>query len=79
MPVVLIRARGVCGQLSTWQASDTIGQRMTDISGIISNLFGPQEVQDWQTYASSFPAGTTLEELRDFLWADTDEQQAALL
>jgi len=75
----LNRARGVCGQLSTWQASDTIGQRMTDISGIISNLFGPQEVQDWQTYASSFPAGTTLEELRDFLWADTDEQQAALL
>lgn len=75
----LNRARGVCSQLSTWQAADMIGQRMADMSAIISNLFGQQETQNWQTYASSFPAGTTLEELRDFLWADTDEQQATLL
>jgi superfamily I DNA/RNA helicase len=75
----LNRARGICGQLLTWQAADTIGQRLADISGIINNMFGQQEVLDWQTYASSFPAGTTLEELRDFLWADTDEQQGALL
>lgn len=52
---------------------------MAGISAIISNLFGQQETQNWQTYALSFPGGTTLEELRDFLWADTDEQQAALL
>jgi len=75
----LNRARGVCGQLSTWQSADTIGQRMADISAIINSLFGPQEVQIWQAYALSLPAGMTLEELRDFLWADTDEQQAALL
>lgn len=69
----------MCGQLSSWRCNDTVGQRITDISAIINDLFGQQEVDDWQTYASSFPVGTTLEELRDFLWADTDEQQAALL
>jgi DNA helicase-2/ATP-dependent DNA helicase PcrA len=52
---------------------------VADISGIVSNLFGPRDLQAWQNYASSLPSGITLEELRDFLWADTDEQQAALL
>jgi len=75
----LNRARSVCAQLSTWQTAETIGQRMADISVIINDLFGQKEVQNWQTYASSFPTGTTLEELRDFLWTDTDEQQSALL
>jgi len=75
----LNRARSVCGQLSTWQSADTIGQRIADISAIINSLFGPQDVQIWQAYALLLPAGMTLEELRDFLWADTDEQQAALL
>ena len=75
----LNRARNVCGQLSTWQSIDTVGQRIVDISAIINTFFGQQEVQIWQTYASSFLAGTTLEELRDFLWADTDEQQVTLL
>jgi superfamily I DNA/RNA helicase len=72
-------ARGICTQLSTWLEADTIEQRMADISAIINNLFGQQEAQNWQTYASSFPTGTILEELRDLLWADTDEQQDALL
>jgi DNA helicase-2/ATP-dependent DNA helicase PcrA len=72
-------ARGICGQTSQWQSNDTIGHRMADVSMIINNMFGQREVQEWQNYASSFPTGTTLEELRDFLWADTDEQQAALL
>jgi DNA helicase-2/ATP-dependent DNA helicase PcrA len=75
----LDRARWICDRLSTWQTGDTIDQRMEDVSVIISDLFGQQDAQAWQTYASSFPTGTTLEELRDFLWADTDEQQDVLL
>lgn len=75
----LSRARGLVGQLSTWQAADTLGQRTADIATIVSGVYGQQEAQAWQTYAGALPQGTTLEELRDFLWADTDEQQAALL
>lgn len=73
------RARTICAQVSTWQASDTVGQRMADIAQIVSTTFGVQEAQEWQTYASLLPHGATLEELRDFLWADTDEQQTTLL
>lgn len=75
----LHRARTVCGQVTGWQPGETLGQRTTDIAGIVSSVFGAQEAQAWQAYASSLPQGATLEELRDFLWADTDEQQAGLL
>jgi DNA helicase-2/ATP-dependent DNA helicase PcrA len=75
----LNRARAICGQVSTWQASDTLAQRTADIAGIVTNVLGAGDAQAWQTYAASLLPGTTLEELRDFLWADTDEQQAALL
>ncbi|HIE47440.1 TPA: ATP-dependent helicase [Candidatus Bipolaricaulota bacterium] len=73
------RARGICSQISTWQDGDAMGQRIPDISRVINDLYGQQAVQEWESYASSFPAGTTLQELRDLLWADTDEQQASLL
>jgi len=75
----LNRACSTCGQISTWNIHDTLDQRMSEIVAIITNLFGTVEVQSWLNYASLLPTGTTLEELRDFLWADTDEQQAKLL
>ena len=45
----------------------------------MANILGGAEAQTWQTYANALPAGMTLEELRDYLWADTDEQQTVLL
>lgn len=75
----LNQARGICGQVSSWQASDQLAQRTVDIAAILTNVLGAGDAQAWQNYAASLPSGTTLEELRDFLWADTDEQQAALL
>lgn len=75
----LNRARTLVSQLSTWQSGDTLAQRSADIAGIVSGVFGAQEAQAWQTFAATVPQGSTLEELRDFLWTDTDEQQDALL
>ncbi|MEX0804440.1 MAG: ATP-dependent helicase [Candidatus Binatia bacterium] len=69
----------ICRQVSSWQATDQLAQRISDIAAILSNVLGPAETQAWQNYVTALPSGTTLEELRDFLWADTDEQQAALL
>jgi DNA helicase-2/ATP-dependent DNA helicase PcrA len=77
--VALSRARAICGQVATWQSADTLGQRTQDIDGIVTNVLGSAGAQGWQNYATSLPSGATLEELRDFLWADSDEQQAALL
>jgi len=75
----LNRARALTGQVSAWQAGETLGQRTADLAGIVTSVFGVQEAQAWQAYAAALPQGATLEELRDFLWADTDEQQAGLL
>jgi len=73
------RARNLVNQLSTWQTGDTIGQRTADVAGIVTAVIGPQEAQAWETFAATLPQAATLEELRDFLWADTDEQQSALI
>lgn len=72
-------ARALVGKFSSWQADDTLAQRTSDIAGIVMEVLGGQEAQVWQTFVAKLPSGATLEELRDFLWADTDEQQNALL
>jgi DNA helicase-2/ATP-dependent DNA helicase PcrA len=69
----LNRARAICAQLQSWQKMDTVGQRLTDLTTIVSGVFGASEGQVWQTYANALPADMTLAELRDYLWADTDD------
>ena len=71
--------RNICSQIQGWQANDTISQRMADIASIVLGAFGASDVQTWKTYATKLPANMILKELRDYLWADTDEQQAAIL
>lgn len=75
----LNNARALCSQIRGWQTSDTVGQRIADVVAVVASIFGPAEAQIWQAYATTLPSGTSLQELRDYLWADTDEQQAALL
>jgi DNA helicase-2/ATP-dependent DNA helicase PcrA len=72
-------ARAVCARISGWAPTDTLTHRSIDILDILSNIFGQQEVQAWQSQIVHLPQDITLEELRDYLWADTDEQQASLL
>lgn len=75
----LNHARNVCASIAGWLSDDTLTVRSSDISNIISTVFGQQEVQEWVSQVSDLPQEITLEELRDYLWADTDEQQEALL
>ncbi|GIL06877.1 MAG: DNA helicase [Betaproteobacteria bacterium] len=72
-------ARALCAQLQGWQASDTVGQHLAAIANNLTAIFSPADGQAWQAFGSALPAGMTLEELRDYLWADTDEQQSAIL
>lgn len=78
-PLVLEHARSLCARISDWLPSDTFAERCGEISDIILNVFGQQSVQVWLAQVAHLPEGITLEELRDYLWADTDEQQASLL
>ena len=75
----LERARSVVAQVEPWLSADTLAQRTAEIEGIVTTVFDVQEAQAWQAFAATLPSGATLEEVRDFLWADTDEQQSAIL
>lgn len=73
------QARQVCADISAWQRTDTLLLRLAGISAILNATFSAAEAQQWQIYAAPLPQEMMIEELRDWLWADTDEQQASVL
>jgi len=75
----LNHARQVCAHVGGWQRNDTLQMRSADIAAILTTTFSAAEAQKWQNYAAPLPADMALEELRDWLWADTDEQQMTVL
>jgi hypothetical protein len=75
----LNRARAACRQIVGWQSTDTLNQRGVEISQIISNAFTLAEAIAWETYVADLPQDINIGELRDWLWADTEEQQATVL
>jgi len=72
-------ARQVRADISGWQVNDTLQIRLAEISAILNTTFSVAEAQNWQAFAANLPQDATLEELRDWLWADTDEQQISVL
>lgn len=75
----LNHARQVCSQIAAWSRADTLAARSPDISAILTAAFSAAEAQLWQNYAAGLPPAMRLEELRDWLWADNDEQQITVL
>ena len=75
----LNQARGICAQLTGWSGADTLAQKDGDLITTITQTFGAAAAGQWVNFAAHLPPDTTLEELRDYLWADNDEQQAKIL
>ena len=75
----LNHARDVCVQIAGWSANDTLALRSAEISTILAASFDAAAVQEWQQYSATLPIDMNLEELRDWLWADNDEQQMIVL
>lgn len=75
----LNHARQVCAHIGTWQQTDVLQARRADIADLLEEVFNPAEAQNWLDYAASLPVDMTMDELRDWLWADTDEQQMTVL
>lgn len=73
------QARAICAQLTGWIATDTLAQRSGDLIATLTGTFGAAEAGQWANFTAHLPPDTTLEELRDYLWADNDEQQARIL
>ena len=75
----LNRARAISAQIGAWQPQDTFAMRLADITTILNQSLRPQDAQALQPFAASLPGDITLQELRDFIWSDNDEQQAAIV
>ncbi len=69
--------RSLIESLGGWEASDTLGQRLAGIREMILGECG--ECDDLLDTLSTLPDGVLLEELRDYIWADNDEQSALVL
>jgi superfamily I DNA/RNA helicase len=75
----LANAQNNCGLIAAWQPTDTLAQRNADIQGVLLAILGPNAQQEWISATSNLQQDITLEELRDYLCADTDEQESAIL
>lgn len=73
------QARGICAQQMGWTTADTLAQRNGDLIAVLTGTFGAAEAATWVSSTAHLPIDITLEELRDYLWADNDEQQARIL
>ena len=49
------------------------------MTAIATDTLSAADAQRWIDFAAQFPPDMTLEELRDFMWADNDEQQATIM
>jgi DNA helicase-2/ATP-dependent DNA helicase PcrA len=72
-------ARTTCSAISHWQLTDTIVQRSNELYTLLQSVFGQADADLWLTEIAHLPQEMTLVELRDYLWADNDEQRASLL
>jgi len=72
-------ARAVCGQIAGWQSDDLLGVRVADLHAMIAAAISPPDAQAWQDFVAPLPQEMTLQELRDFIWSNNDEQQVTIL
>lgn len=75
----LNRARTICSELATWNPTDILGVRGNDIAQFLLKTYGQAEMSAWLEHIEHLPADMTLNELREYLSCDVDEQQATLL
>jgi DNA helicase-2/ATP-dependent DNA helicase PcrA len=75
----LTNARQVCAVLPQWQPSDTIALRSQSLDQLIRPLFGDDAADQFASMLLPLPQDASLLEARDYLWADNDEQRAAIM
>jgi len=61
--------------INGWTISDTVGQRVSDISDILEVHLSSDESDYWSDWIADLPSGATLEEL-DSILASRDENEA---
>jgi superfamily I DNA/RNA helicase len=75
----LNRARVAVAAFQTWTPDDTLGSKRNDFITILTTILGAPAAATWAAESGGLPDGLTLREIRDYLWASSDEQQANIL
>jgi len=75
----LMTARGFCAAVDQWDPTDTIAARASELDQIVRHVFGDQTANQVVVELAPLPADATIQETRDFLWADNDEQRGNML
>jgi superfamily I DNA/RNA helicase len=75
----LNRARAVFASFQTWTPDDTLGNRRNDFAAVLTASLNAAAAALWATESGGLPDGITLSEVRDYLWAESDEQRATVL
>lgn len=70
---------GTIAIIQQWNLTDTINIRANDIDNLILNNFTQNEVTDWRAFIQGLPIDMTLEELKDFLQTDSQEEKDNIL
>jgi len=72
-------ARTLCATVSQWNPADTIAACIGQLDHTVRLVLGDHAADQLALELAPLPAGATLQDARDFLWADNDEQRGALL
>jgi superfamily I DNA/RNA helicase len=75
----LNRARAAVTAFQTWTPDDTLGSKRNDFTTILTTNLGAPAAATWAAESGGLPDGLTLREVRDYLWASSDEQRANIL
>ena len=75
----LTSARDFIARFAGWDANDLLGTPDADMQQLLEDRVGPEARDAWVDIIDGLPGDLTLAEVRDFLWADTDEQQEDVL
>ena len=72
-------ARQTCAAIAPWAPTDTLGQRRTDLRGIVHSTIDAEAAEAWQGFAAPLPDDMLLSELRDYIWVDNAQQRNDVL
>ena len=76
---VLDGARKIYSTVSTWQTDDQLQNRGAEFTQIIQSIFGQNDAQVWSDSIAPLPPATRLQELLDYVLADTTEQKENII
>jgi DNA helicase-2/ATP-dependent DNA helicase PcrA len=75
----LNRARATCAIIGSWEAEDKLEMRSEEIAKVVETHYDAEQADGWRTVAAGLRPEMTIEELRDYLWAESDMAQTAVL